>query len=378
MEYDISQWSKKQKWLVLFVIYILVGLWQTGIFVYDNLASHEPARFAMTLVQEITGALTGFLLLPLLIYFFKSVPLQQGKILKRLPSYFLVWIVYGIVLTYMLYYSRTIVFIMFDLGQFQYGLMIPRIIMETIKQFFVFWVIYFIRLYVVNLQETQIERLRAEKFQKELTRSRLQTLQMQLNPHFLFNTLNVISSTMYDNIKAADTMIADLSDLLRQTLNSMNWEAHPLRNELSLLDLYIKIMKERFQEKLTINLDIADDAMDALVPGFILQPFVENSIRYSMEESAEAVISITAKKERDTLRISITDNGPGVPPNFDPTATQGVGISNALERLKTLYDKDQHLQFENNDNGGVSVMIALPYHVRTKNNGVEYENSHRR
>lgn len=369
MEYDISRWSKKQKWLVLFSIYILVGLWQTGVFVYGNLASNVPSRVGITLVEEITGALTGFLLLPFLLYFFKRIPLHQGVILKRLPLYLTVWILYGIVLTYLLYYSRLIVFHVLDLGKFYYGYVIPRIFMETIKQFFVFWIIYFIRLYVVNRQEAEIERLRAERFQKELNRSRLQTLQMQLNPHFLFNTLNVISSTMYDNVKAADTMIADLSDLLRQTLNSMNWEEHALRSEIVLLDLYLKIMTERFQEKLEFTLNVTDEVLDALVPGFILQPFVENSIRYSMNDKAQSIISVSAIKENTRLQISITDNGPGVQDNFDPLASNGIGISNAMERLKTLYGNDQTLLMRNNDDGGLSVILSIPYHIRKNHNG---------
>jgi LytS/YehU family sensor histidine kinase len=235
--------------------------------------------------------------------------------------------------------------------------------METIKQFFVFWIIYFIWLFFLTLHSSEQERLRALRLQQELTRARLRTLQMQLNPHFLFNTLNVISSTMYDDVKTADKMIANLSDLLRRTLDGVNWEEHPLRKELELLSLYGDTMKQRFREKLEIRTTIPSETLDALVPGFILQPLVENSIQYSMERKKNAAVEITTRRSGDKLIIAVSDNGPGIEEDLDKITKSGIGLSNTIERLETLYGSDQKLEIQNMDQGGLRVTLQIPFHL---------------
>lgn len=363
MKTDILQWNRRKKWLAILSVYMLIALWQTGIYVADNLANGESARLGIILFEEILGALCAFSLVPLLLAFFKRVPLKRGAILRKLPSYLVVWIGYGVALTVLLYSSRTIAFNVFDLGTYQYGAFLPRMAMETIKQFFVFWIIYFIRFFFLTLFESEQERMRSLSLQQQLAKSRLQTLQMQLNPHFLFNTLNVISSTMYDDVKTADKMIANLSDLLRRTLDGVNWEEHPLRKELELLSLYGDTMKQRFREKLEIRTDIPPETLDALVPGFILQPLVENSIQYSMERTKTAAVDIIARRSNNELTITVSDNGPGIEEDLEKVTKSGIGLSNMIERLETLYGNDQKLEIENIHQGGLRVTMHIPFHL---------------
>lgn len=363
MKRDILQLGRRQRWLLIFSIYILVAFWQAGIFVADNLANGEPARLGVILFEEIIAALCAFSLLPGLLLFFKRVPLKRGAILRKVPLYLLAWIGYGIALTILLYSSRTILFDVLGWGTYQYGVFLPRMAMETIKQLFVFWTIYLIWLFFLTLRESEEERSRALRLQQELTKSRLQTLQMQLNPHFLFNTLNVISSTMYEDVKTADKMIANLSDLLRRTLDGVNWEEHPLRKELELLALYGDTMKQRFREKLKMTTDIAPETLDALVPGFVLQPLVENSIQYSMERKKNAVVDVSARRSGETLIITVSDNGPGVEEGFDKSAKNGIGLSNTIERLETLYGSDQKIEIQNIDQSGLRVTMHIPFHL---------------
>lgn len=363
MKTDILQWNRRKQWLVIFGVYMLIAFWQAGVFVADNLANGKPARLGIILFEEIIAGLCSLSLLPALLAFFKRVPLKRGTVLRKLPLYLLVWLGYGMALTLLLYSSRTVAFDVLNFGTYQYGVFLPRMAMETIKQFFVFWIIYFIWLFFLTLRATEVERLRALRLQQELTKSRLQTLQMQLNPHFLFNTLNVISSTMYDDVKTADKMIANLSDLLRRTLDGVNWEEHPLRKELELLLLYGDTMKQRFREKLEMKTNIPAETLDALVPGFILQPLVENSIEYSMERKKNAVVDIAARRSGDKLIISVSDNGPGIEKDFDETLKSGIGLSNTKERLETLYGNEQSLEIQNIDQGGLRVTMCLPFHL---------------
>lgn len=363
MKTDILHWNPRKRWTAIFGVYMLIAIWQAGVFVADNLANAEPARLGIILFEEFIAGVCAFSLLPALLAFFQRVPLHRGSILRKLPFYLAAWIGYGVTLTVLLYSSRTFAFSVLDLGTYQYGVFLPRLVMETIKQFFVFWIIYFIWLFFLTLRESEQERLRALLLQQELTKSRLQTLQMQLNPHFLFNTLNVISSTMYEDVKTADKMIANLSDLLRRTLDGVNWEEHPLRKELELLALYGDTMKQRFREKLEMRINIPAETLDALVPGFILQPLVENSIQYSMERRKTAVVEVSARRSGDALIITVSDNGPGVDEDFDKAATNGIGLSNTIERLKTLYGSDHKLEIQNIDQGGLRVTIHIPFHL---------------
>jgi two-component system LytT family sensor kinase len=363
MKTDILQWSRGKKWLAILSVYLLIGLWQTGIYVADNLANGEPARLGIILFEEIIAAMCAFSLVPALLAFFRRVPFKRGAILRKLPLYLLVWLGYGVMLTILLYSSRTVAFKVFDLGTYHYGAILPRMAMETIKQFFVFWIIYFIRLFFITLYESEQERLRALSLQQQLTKARLQTLQMQLNPHFLFNTLNVISSTMYDDVKTADKMIANLSDLLRRTLDGVNWEEHPLRKELELLALYGDTMKQRFREKLALRTDIAPETLDALIPGFILQPLVENSIQYCMDRSKTAAVDIVARRSDNELLITVSDDGPGIDEDLDKVTKSGIGLSNIIERLDTLYGNAQKLEIQNLQQGGLKVTMHIPFHL---------------
>jgi two-component system, LytTR family, sensor kinase len=363
MNIDPYRWSRKKKWWIITGFYLLVAFWQAGVFIADNLANYEPAGVGRILINELSGVLCSLAVLPLLLAFFARMPLTRNTIARRLPLYLLVWIAAGSLLTVMFYTSRLALYPIFGAGEYHYGDFFPRLVMETIKQFFAFWLIYLIRLYVITLHESNEQRLRAARLEQELSRSRLQMLQMQLNPHFLFNTLNLISSTMYENVKIADTMIATLSDLLRQTLNAMNWEVHPLRKELALLELYFTIMKQRFHDSLRIETRIDEDCLNALVPGFLLQPIAENAIRFSMENAVSPAIEVKACRKEQSLLLTVTDNGPGVPADFDPSTAKGVGLANAIERLQTLYGADQNLELRNRADGGLCVTIRMPFRV---------------
>jgi two-component system LytT family sensor kinase len=184
---------------------------------------------------------------------------------------------------------------------------------------------------------------------------------MQLHPHFLFNTLNMISSTMYDDVKAADKMIANLSDLLRITLDSRGAEEHTLEKELEIVHLYIEIMKARFQDKLTVKTDIENATQEALVPGFILQPLVENSIKHCMKKLKTAEISIASRMENGKLKLIIQDNGPGISGEMNQIFKNGVGLSNTVERLEQLYGNNHHFQLQNRGEGGLQVVMELPF-----------------
>ena len=202
--------------------------------------------------------------------------------------------------------------------------------------------------------------LHAAELEVRLTEARLQALQMQLNPHFLFNTLNAIASLMHQNVDAADRMIVRLSELLRYALDSTNDQEVPLFQELDFLGRYLDIQRARFGERLTIKQEIAEDVLNARVPNLILQPLVENAIEHGIEPHARpGVIVVRAKRREGRLVLEVEDNGGGLVQEMKPA--EGIGLSNTRARLQQLYGEQQRLDFKAGSGGGLTVQIEMPF-----------------
>ena len=223
------------KWGLIFVLFTLIALLNFTRFVTSELAEGNQGKYLYYFIMETTGAYAVLLLLPLLLWFFRKYSLTTHNIYKLLPLYFITSLVFGICHTLLMYSSRIMIFWIFNLGIYDYGKWIYRFPMEYTNQFFTFWTVYAIFLIITSISERQKQKIKTAELEEQLTKARLQALQMQLNPHFLFNTLNMISSTMYVNVKAADKMIANLSDLLRLTLTSADKEEHSLEKEMELI-----------------------------------------------------------------------------------------------------------------------------------------------
>ncbi len=201
--------------------------------------------------------------------------------------------------------------------------------------------------------------LKASQLESRLTRAKLQALQMQLHPHFLFNALNSISVLVHRDPDTADRMISRLSDLLRLTLSSDGRQTVPLRQELEILDKYMEIELVRFQNRLRIEKDIAPDVLGAIVPSLALQPLVENSIKHGIAKSSTAGwIGISAWREGDYLTLEVSDDGPGVMGSTRELLGRGVGLTNAKERLQQLYGDDQLFEIESRSELGAK--MGLP------------------
>ncbi len=194
----------------------------------------------------------------------------------------------------------------------------------------------------------------------ELVQARLQALRMQINPHFLFNTLNTISALIPENPEAADRMIARLSGLLRRTLESGDVQEVPLREELEFLKSYLEIEQMRFPDRLTVTFDIDPKAQELLVPHLILQPLVENALRHGIlprEEAGRVEISARVADEH-YLELKVRDNGNGLP-TAGPGA-EGIGLQNIRSRLAHLYGEAQKFELANAPGGGVEACVRIP------------------
>jgi two-component system, LytTR family, sensor kinase len=226
----------------------------------------------------------------------------------------------------------------------------------------IYWVIVAVSQAFEYYQRYRERELRASELEKGLVEARLQALQMQLNPHFLFNTLHSISTLMHKDIEAADRMVSRLGDLLRAALDSSDTQEVPLRDELKFLERYLDIERTRFGDRLTVRMDIAPEALDAQVPNLILQPLVENAIKHGIEPcSKPGRIDLKARCSNGRVTIEVCDNGAGLK-NQDEIE-EGVGLSNTRARLHHLYCGDQSFELHQGPEGGLLARLTIPWHT---------------
>ncbi|HEX5724929.1 MAG TPA: histidine kinase [Longimicrobiaceae bacterium] len=205
-------------------------------------------------------------------------------------------------------------------------------------------------------REVQAARLNAE-----LTQAQLEALKMQIQPHFLFNTLHSISELVHEDPDAADRMIIRLGDLLRLTVDNAGTQEVALRQEMQFLQAYLEIQQTRFQDTLTVRTELHPDAMDALVPNLLLQPLVENAIRHgTARQGGRGHIEIVAAREDGTLRLEVRDNGPGLAAP-QPGQREGVGLRNTRARLEQLYGDAHRFEVRNREGGGVVAQVVIPF-----------------
>ncbi|MDR3378030.1 MAG: sensor histidine kinase [Verrucomicrobiae bacterium] len=214
-------------------------------------------------------------------------------------------------------------------------------------------------------RRTQQRDRRALELETQLGQARLQSLRMQLQPHFLFNTLNAISTLVQTNPQAAQEMIANLGQMLRFSLDSAPDPEVPLEQELKFLDCYLEIAQMRFGDRLEVRFEVAPDTAEALVPTLILQPLVENAVRHGIEPgTARGTIEIGVRRAGETLFISIRDTGVGLGEEPTSVGTQnGIGIANTRARLESLYPGQHHFVVRNSAAGGCVAELEFPYHT---------------
>jgi two-component sensor histidine kinase len=199
------------------------------------------------------------------------------------------------------------------------------------------------------------------RLQSRLSRTELQALKLQLQPHFLFNTLNTITALVHRDPARAERMVSGLSELLRVSLGSAGDQEVTLARELEVLQHYVDIQQVRFEDRLTVTVDAPADIQRALVPNLILQPLVENAIKHGLSARAAAGhIDVVARRVGSRLLVTVEDDGVGEPDSAD--RREGVGLGNSRARLRQLYGDDHHF-VAGSTARGFRVVVEIPYHV---------------
>jgi hypothetical protein len=209
------------------------------------------------------------------------------------------------------------------------------------------------------------EQTRIAQLNDQLSKAQLSALRRQIEPHFLFNTLNAIAGLVREERNdAAVSMIAGLSDFLRRVLEDSNRQQVPLGEEVEFLQKYLEIQKVRFGERLHLTLDVPKELFSAEIPSLILQPMVENAIKHGIAKRAQGgTIRIAAFCSNGTLTLSVQNDGPRLSAEWEQTHS-GIGISNVRTRLQGLYGDQFELSMRNQETGGVQVLVSVPFRER--------------
>jgi signal transduction histidine kinase len=237
--------------------------------------------FAQRVLEEGTGFFTFAVLIPAIVWANRKFRFGEQHWYKVAPIHLAIAVVLSFCHTSLMAISRMALSPLLGMGSYDYGEMRWRYPMELSN----FIVLYAVFITVLTLsdyyRELRGRQLAAADMETRLAQAQLQNLQLQLQPHFLFNALNTISSVMYEDVKRADAMLAQLSDLLRRTLRGSNAQQVPLEEEIDTVRMYLRIMQERFGDDLRVEITVDPDVAQVLVPQLLLQPLVENSIRHA-------------------------------------------------------------------------------------------------
>lgn len=324
----------------------------------DDLARGHEDRFTIRLIEEMTGAYVGAVVFLVLVWAVTRWPLTLGSWRRRLVPYLLLITALSVLATTLMWASRAVLSPLAGLGPYDYGIMQFRYPMEFAIQ-------------VPNLalmiglihgwlwyRAARERELGASRLEAELTRVRLERLEAQLQPHFLFNALNGISSLMYHEPARADRLLGRLADLLRLSFSGTAAPEVALVDELEWLGWYLEIMQIRFGDRLTIRREIAADTLNLVVPRLILQPLVENALKHGAAKRAgPATVTIRSARHGDRLRLSVLDDGPGI---TSQESGGGIGTRNTSERLRALYGDRAALRLSNRPEGGLEARVELP------------------
>ena len=348
---------RRLQWLLAFLIWTGIGLAFAAQFYVSSAKSGQPVSWPAAIAWSLGDWYVWALLSIPVLRLAKRFPLEGEHWVQCLAIH-----ICGSIVTSCIY-----LFLRAVLGQLQSWLgghyarfsevFNPLVVKTLVFNLLIYWVLVSVAHALGYYRRFRERELRASQLERNLTAAKLKTLQMQLNPHFLFNTLHAISALMHKDVRAADRMIARLSDLLRRALDNSEAQEVPLRDEIDFLQRYLEIEQARFGDRLEVRIEVDPAASNILVPNLLLQPLVENAIKHGIEPNARrGLVEIRAQMEDHQLRMQVRDNGNGLADAYD----ERIGLANTRSRLEQLYGDKHTFELRTTTPSGVAVTVVIP------------------
>ena len=348
---------------MIWVGWTIVGLFFACQLYLATLNGEHPVKWSSALFMQLTDVYLWALVTPLVLWLARRFQLERHSWRRNLSLHALFSVINTIfvlsvfsVVNYF-YYVR-------PMGKpFSLVPLLRTIAFNSSEHLAIYWLILLVVHALAYHHRYRQGELRASQLESQLSNAQLQSLKMQLHPHFLFNTLHSISALLNKDTEAARKMISRLGDFLRLTLENSGTQEVTLGREMEFLMCYLEIERIRFHDRLTTRIYVDPNALDVRVPNLILQPIVENAIRHAIApRSTPGEIKIQAKQTGHMLRIEVRDNGPGIFMNrsAENQLQKGLGLANTQSRLERLYGEAYSFELANNPDGGLVVTLEIP------------------
>jgi two-component system LytT family sensor kinase len=350
----------KARWGIIFAFWTFAGLFMASEDYISYLLGEVSTNWYKHFLPQLSFAYLWALLTPFLLWLARRFHIERGY---RVRNFLLHVFLSATFSTLTIVGIHSMYLYLFHIN-FSYNTLLRNINGNLHYYGLIYWLILLVTHAFDYYNRFREAELRESKLQTQLAQAQLQALKMQLHPHFLFNTLHSISALQRKDLVAANHMIVRLGDFLRLTLDNSGAQDVPLQKELEFLGCYLEIQRIRFQDRLSVNIDVDPKALDAQVPNLILQPIVENAIKHGIAPyTTPGHIDIRAHCNNGLLQLQVRDNGQGLCASdcSGSAMREGLGLANTKARLSKLYDTAYRFDLTNAPEGGLLVSLEIPF-----------------
>ena len=358
---DESVLSRRSvQFVLIFAIWTIVALFFSTQVYLMNYAEKQPIRSLQTFLVQASACYPWALATPLVLWLSRRFRIDRSNWTRRVALHFL----FGVILCIsLLTLHFTIYMVVMGRGANISAFRVFNWVYYNLDRWLLIYGLILVLSHAFNYyQSFRKGELKASQLHTQLVQSQLEALKMQVQPHFLFNTLHSISALLSKDTDGARKMITRLGDFLRLTLENSGSMEVTLQQEIEFLNGYLEIERIRFQDRLTTDIHVDPEVLDVRVPNLILQPIVENAMRHAIGNSTRGRVEITAVPRNGVVRIEVRDNGPGsqVDRTLEAPRGRGLGLANTRARLAGLYGNSANFELTNDPAGGLVVALEIP------------------
>jgi len=350
-----SYFSNQTK-IAVFLLWTFLAFFYVFQQYYVSLIKDKEFQLSTIIIWELSYFYTWAVLTLLIIFLARKNPVEKQSFLKN----GLIHLFFAMVIAFVHRAASMLIYLFLAKPEnLEKGLpdfFGPKVILGTFDGFIIYWMILGVFYSFEYYRQVREHKIKSARLESQLAKAELNALKMQLNPHFLFNTLHAISSLIDSKGKDAQNMLVRLSDFLRQTLESEGQQNVSVKKEISFLKSYLEIEQIRFGKRLSVKYNIEKSLSDKLIPTLILQPLVENAIKHGISpHSGQGKIDVSVVSKDNFMELSVCDNGKGIGQNI----VEHVGLKNTRQRLEQVYGKEASLNYYNRPQGGFCVQLSI-------------------